>query len=276
MRGLKQDRSARIMTAGHALVQNIRRGHYELAVEAPVTRRVAVAFDELAWLICRQLSLSPVQQPRAHQTQQCPWVWLVLELKRHTAPPPTRTPGQAAGGPPTCRTLSGSSPPCPDLPHYRATSDQSSLPRRRRIRRASSSARRSSSPGAASSLHRHSPRVVAVQLGRVPLAGRAAPHLAGCLRVGQGQGVLHRAGPVALARAPERRRGCAQPPRQQHLHGPRHLVARADEGRHARGLVVQRRRPGRPGGRLHPAEDRPAAPAWGVVGTTADVYGAGR
>jgi hypothetical protein len=30
------------------LVQNLRRGHYELAVEAPLTRRVAVAFDELA------------------------------------------------------------------------------------------------------------------------------------------------------------------------------------------------------------------------------------
>ena len=48
MRGLKQDRSARTVIAGHALVQNLRRGHYELAVEAPVTRRVAVAFDELA------------------------------------------------------------------------------------------------------------------------------------------------------------------------------------------------------------------------------------
>jgi IS6 family transposase len=34
--------------AGHALVQNLRRGHHELAVEAPVNRRVAVAFDELA------------------------------------------------------------------------------------------------------------------------------------------------------------------------------------------------------------------------------------
>jgi transposase, IS6 family len=51
MRGLKQDRSARIVTAGHSLVQNICRGHYELAVEAPVTLRVAVAFDQLAWLI---------------------------------------------------------------------------------------------------------------------------------------------------------------------------------------------------------------------------------
>jgi DDE domain len=48
MRGLKQDRSARVIIAGHALVQNLRRGHYELAVEEPVGRRVAVAFDELA------------------------------------------------------------------------------------------------------------------------------------------------------------------------------------------------------------------------------------
>jgi transposase-like protein len=51
MRGLKQDRSARIVIAGHALVQNVRRGHYELAVEAPVARRLAVAFDELALVI---------------------------------------------------------------------------------------------------------------------------------------------------------------------------------------------------------------------------------
>jgi transposase, IS6 family len=51
MRGLKQDRSARVVVAGHALVQNVRRGHYELAVEEPVSRRVAVAFDELAMTI---------------------------------------------------------------------------------------------------------------------------------------------------------------------------------------------------------------------------------
>jgi len=48
MRGLKQDRSARVVLAGHAFVQNLRRGHYELAVEEPANRRVAVAFDELA------------------------------------------------------------------------------------------------------------------------------------------------------------------------------------------------------------------------------------
>jgi len=48
MRGLKQDRSARMIVAGHGFVQNVRRGHYALAVEEPLTRRLAVAFNELA------------------------------------------------------------------------------------------------------------------------------------------------------------------------------------------------------------------------------------
>jgi IS6 family transposase len=51
MRGLKEDRSARVVIAGHAFVQNLRRGHYELAVEEPTNRRVAVAFDELVLAI---------------------------------------------------------------------------------------------------------------------------------------------------------------------------------------------------------------------------------
>jgi transposase-like protein len=51
VRGLKQDRSARVIIVGHALVQNVRRGHYELAVEEPANRRLAVAFDALALAI---------------------------------------------------------------------------------------------------------------------------------------------------------------------------------------------------------------------------------
>jgi hypothetical protein len=35
MRGLKTDVSARTVIAGHAFIQNIRRGHYELAADAP-------------------------------------------------------------------------------------------------------------------------------------------------------------------------------------------------------------------------------------------------
>jgi len=51
IRGRKQDRSARVIIAGHALVQNLRRGHYDLAVEVPVGQRLTVAFDHLALAI---------------------------------------------------------------------------------------------------------------------------------------------------------------------------------------------------------------------------------
>jgi IS6 family transposase len=51
LRGLKQDRSARVVIAGHAFVQNLRRGHYELAVQGPTNRRMAIAFDELVLAI---------------------------------------------------------------------------------------------------------------------------------------------------------------------------------------------------------------------------------
>jgi transposase-like protein len=51
MSGLKQDRNAGIVIARHAFIQNLRRGHYELAVEEPANRRVAVAVEELALVI---------------------------------------------------------------------------------------------------------------------------------------------------------------------------------------------------------------------------------
>jgi len=49
MRGLRTDRIASVVIRGHAFIQNLRRGHYELGVEARHVRlRVAAAFDELA------------------------------------------------------------------------------------------------------------------------------------------------------------------------------------------------------------------------------------
>jgi IS6 family transposase len=51
MRGLKQDRNASVVIAGHAFVQNIRRGHYELAAEEATNRRLVVAFNGLATAI---------------------------------------------------------------------------------------------------------------------------------------------------------------------------------------------------------------------------------
>ncbi len=48
MRGLKWLRSVQTISTGHALVQNIRRGHYELAVDTDPRLRVGAAFTELA------------------------------------------------------------------------------------------------------------------------------------------------------------------------------------------------------------------------------------
>lgn len=51
MRGLRTDRTAQTVIAGHAFVQNLRRGHYEIATETPPRQRLAVAFTELATAI---------------------------------------------------------------------------------------------------------------------------------------------------------------------------------------------------------------------------------
>jgi transposase-like protein len=48
MRGLKQLRSAARIAAGHAFVQNLRRGHYELATDTAPSLRLATALTELA------------------------------------------------------------------------------------------------------------------------------------------------------------------------------------------------------------------------------------
>ena len=48
MRGLKRFRSAARVAVGHAFVQNLRRGHYELATDVSSPLRLATAFAELA------------------------------------------------------------------------------------------------------------------------------------------------------------------------------------------------------------------------------------
>jgi IS6 family transposase len=48
MRGLKRLSSARTVAAGHAFVQNLRRGHYDLAADQPPRDRLRIAFVELA------------------------------------------------------------------------------------------------------------------------------------------------------------------------------------------------------------------------------------
>ena len=51
MRGLKRLRSARVISTGHAFIQNLRRGHYELGIETNLKRPLPAAFTELALAI---------------------------------------------------------------------------------------------------------------------------------------------------------------------------------------------------------------------------------
>jgi transposase, IS6 family len=48
MRGLKRLASARTIAAGHAFVQNLRRGHYAISADLAARDRVRAGFDELA------------------------------------------------------------------------------------------------------------------------------------------------------------------------------------------------------------------------------------
>jgi transposase, IS6 family len=47
MRGLKTNRTASVVIRGHGFIQNLRRGHYELGVDAAPALRLATAFAEL-------------------------------------------------------------------------------------------------------------------------------------------------------------------------------------------------------------------------------------
>jgi IS6 family transposase len=51
MRGSRTDRTAQTVIAGHAFIQNLRRGHYEIAVDKHPRLRLAAAFAELATAI---------------------------------------------------------------------------------------------------------------------------------------------------------------------------------------------------------------------------------
>ena len=48
MRGLRTERTASVVIQGHAFIQNLRRGHYELGTDSRRNLNLATAFDELA------------------------------------------------------------------------------------------------------------------------------------------------------------------------------------------------------------------------------------
>jgi IS6 family transposase len=45
--GLRTEQTAHVIISGHGFVQNLRRGHYELGLDAPSGSQVAAAFTEL-------------------------------------------------------------------------------------------------------------------------------------------------------------------------------------------------------------------------------------
>jgi len=45
---MKRHHSARIRAAGHAFVQNLHRGHYDIATEVSSLHMLGLAFDDLA------------------------------------------------------------------------------------------------------------------------------------------------------------------------------------------------------------------------------------
>lgn len=51
MRGIKTERGLRVVSSGHAFVQNVRRGHYALGADVALRDRLAAAFDELLEVI---------------------------------------------------------------------------------------------------------------------------------------------------------------------------------------------------------------------------------
>jgi hypothetical protein len=48
MRGLKRLRGAQVVCSGHAFIQSLRRGHYELGLDVEPGRRLEAIFTELA------------------------------------------------------------------------------------------------------------------------------------------------------------------------------------------------------------------------------------
>jgi DDE domain len=62
MRGLQRIRSAQAVCSGHAFVQNLRRGHYELGLDTEADRRLEVVFTE------KSAYSSPTQQRRSVST----------------------------------------------------------------------------------------------------------------------------------------------------------------------------------------------------------------
>ena len=88
MRGLKRDHSARVIISGHALMQNIRRGHYELGCDAHPHRRVATAFTELAQTIRTHRPRTVLEHRDSNQRNRAQAIYQLAASCDEAAPSP--------------------------------------------------------------------------------------------------------------------------------------------------------------------------------------------
>jgi hypothetical protein len=73
LRGIKTMTGLRVLAAGHAFVQNLRRGHYEIAADEPARRRLIVASPTWPEPSDRQPgTIRPLGTSRHRTTQQTP------------------------------------------------------------------------------------------------------------------------------------------------------------------------------------------------------------
>ena len=70
MHGLKRDRTASIVIKGHAFIQNLRRGHYELGNDTTPQRRLAAAFNDLLTILRPDFDKTPLLRPSRYSTTQ--------------------------------------------------------------------------------------------------------------------------------------------------------------------------------------------------------------
>ncbi len=92
MRGVKTNRTASVVIRGHAFIQNLRRGQYELAVDAAPPFRLATAFNELRPAICSAKAPGPPRQHglrSSNQQSQSAYVTTYLNNDQHAAALPT-------------------------------------------------------------------------------------------------------------------------------------------------------------------------------------------
>ena len=71
MRGLKRHRSARILSAGHAFIQNLRRGHYDIATDVPPATGSARSSTSSPWRSDRSIQANAAKQRWDRPTQRC-------------------------------------------------------------------------------------------------------------------------------------------------------------------------------------------------------------